>query len=112
LALDADLEARTALPVVFRRPLVTVGALAAAVFAAVAFFPEGWGATPELELPAVVAAEPAPYFRTGPGIQHVPVGLPYEMVPTGFQTLSRSLLYEYGRPLAPTAAAARPDLGR
>ncbi len=108
LALDADLEARTALPVVFRRPMATVMALAAAVFAAIALFPGGPRSTPELDLPAVVAAEPAALFKAGPGIQRVPVRLPYEMVPTGFQTISRSLLYQYGRPVAPRAAVARP----
>ncbi|NNM33722.1 MAG: zf-HC2 domain-containing protein [Gemmatimonadetes bacterium] len=104
LALDADLEARTALPLVFRRPIAAAGVLAAALLAALAFFPEGIPGTPELELPAVVAVEPLVRPGQGPGIQRVPIGLPYEVVPAGYQGLSRSLLYQYRQPVTPRTA--------
>lgn len=104
LALDADLQARTSLPLVFRRPLAAAGFLAAALFAALAFLPDGVLGTPELELPAVVAVEPLVRPGHGPGIQRVPVGLPYEVVPAGYQALSRSLLYQYRQPVTPRTA--------
>lgn len=104
LALDADLEARTALPFVFRRPFAAAGLLAAALFAALTFLPEGMPGTPELELPAVVAVEPLARPGQVPGIQRVPVGLPYEVVPAGYKALSRSLLYQYRQPVTPRTA--------
>ena len=104
LALDADLADRTQLPLVFRRPLAAAGLLAAAVVATLALFQDGLPGTPELELPAVVAVEPGLRPLPGPGIQRVPVGLPYEVVPEGYQALSRSLLYQYRQPMTPRAA--------
>ena len=104
LALDADLAARTSLPLVFRRPVAAAGFLAAAVFAALAFLPDGIMGTPELEMPAVVAVEPLVRPGHSPGIKSVPVGLPYEVVPVDYQALSRSLLYQYRRPVTATTA--------
>lgn len=106
LALDADLVDRTQLPLVFRRPLAAAGFLAAAVAASLALFQDGLPGTPELELPAIVAVEPVVRLGPGPGIQRVPVGLPYEVIPAGYEALSRSLLYQYGRPVTPRPAVA------
>lgn len=111
LALDAQALERSPAPA----SLPTLAGVAAAVVLAMAalasWAPGVFGpGTPELDLAPVVATAPASQ-PTRAGYFPLPAALPFEAAPTGFQTLSRSLLYRYGAPVQSRAVrAAAPQL--
>jgi len=112
LALDAELDVRTSRGLSSSRPLAAAAVFVLLVLAAAISSPGTFlGGPPELDLAPVVAAAPAqgPAFR--PGYFSLPAALPFEMAPTGFHTLSRSLLHRYrGAAQATAVAAAGPQL--
>jgi hypothetical protein len=107
LALDAQALERTPAPA----SLPTLAGVAAAVVLAMAalasWAPGLFGrGTPELDLAPVVATAPAAPQPARAGYLPLPAAFPFEAAPTGFQTLSRSLLYRYGGPVQSRAVRA------
>ena len=112
LALDAELGARTSRGLTVSRSIAAAAVLVAAILAAAASAPGAFlGGPPELDLAPVVATAPIQGPTLRPGYFSLPAALPFEMAPTGFHTLSRSLLHRYrGAGQATTVAAAAPQL--